>query len=143
MDYDGSGERLALGFYDGTVEIRDASTGSLQRTFEAGSVTVMNVVFGPDGRTLATSGEDATVRVFDLEAETGAQQLVLRGHQLLVSGLAFSPDGERLTSASPDGVVRVWELDVDRLTAIAHDEVTRGLTDDECRQYLHLEDGCA
>jgi WD40 repeat protein/class 3 adenylate cyclase len=143
LAYDAAGERLALGFSDGKVEIRDASTGDIERSFGAGSVTVMNVVFSPDGELLATSGEDGAVRVFDTHAESGAQQLVLRGHQFLVSGLDFGPDGKTLASAGPDGVARVWALDVDQLITIAHDEVTRGLTDDECRQYLHLEDGCA
>jgi hypothetical protein len=38
-----------------------------------------------------------------------------------------------------DGTVRAWALDVDDLLEIARHEVTRALTDDESRQYLHLE----
>jgi WD40 repeat protein len=142
LTYDGSGERLAIGFYDGTVQIRDTSTWEIQRSLRAGSAAVMNIRFSPDGDLLATSGEDATIRVFDTRAESGAQQLVLRGHELLVSGLDFSPDGKRLVSAAPDELVRVWALDVDELIAIAEAELTRPLTDDECRQYLHEQDGC-
>ena len=142
LTYDGSGERLAIGYYDGTVEIRGASTGEVERSFGAGSVTVMNVVFSPNGNLLATGGEDAAIRLFDTHAESGAQQLVLRGHEFVVSGLDFSHDGKRLASAAPDGVVRVWALDLDELIAIAEGELTRPLTDDECRQYLHQEDGC-
>jgi WD40 repeat protein len=59
-----------------------------------------------------------------------------------VSALAFSPDGTRLASTSPDATVRVWALDLDDLIEIARAKVTRGLTDDECRQYLHQPEGC-
>ena len=142
LAFDGSGDRLAIGTFDGTVQLRDTSSWEIQRSFRAGSVAVMNVVFSPDGDLLATSGEDATIRVFDTQAESGAQRLALRGHELLVSGLDFSPDGKRLVSSAPDGIARVWTLDLDELIAIAEAELTRGLTDDECRQYLHLPQGC-
>jgi hypothetical protein len=33
--------------------------------------------------------------------------------------------------------VRVWALDLDELVRIAEHELTRDLTDAECRQYMH------
>jgi hypothetical protein len=33
----------------------------------------------------------------------------------------------------------VWALKLDDLIDIAKKELTRGLTDEECRQYLHVE----
>jgi WD40 repeat protein len=61
----------------------------------------------------------------------------------MTPGLAFSPDGDRLVTAAPDGLARVWTLDLDELIEIAEQRATRGLSDDECRQYLHQADGCA
>ena len=137
VQFDPTGSTIAVGRFDGFVEVRSVPEGELLFEFAAHSGGVDGLAFSPDGTRIATSGQDATVRLFD--ADDGTQQLVLRGHDYLVSGLAFSPDGTRLVSAAPDGIARVWELDLDDLIAIAEGEVTRGFTDDECRQYLHLE----
>jgi hypothetical protein len=65
------------------------------------------VAFSPDGRRLASAGQDQTVRVWD--ATTGQEALTLMGHTGSVQGVAFSPDGSRLASASDDETVRVWD----------------------------------
>jgi WD40 repeat protein len=135
LAFDPTGSTIVAGRFDGTVEVRDVETGEPVRRFGAHAAGVWEIAFSPGGERIATAGEDATVAIFD--AETGQRQLVLRGHDLLVSGLDFSPDGRRLVSAAPDGVVRVWTLDLDELIRFAKGEVTRELSDDECRQYLH------
>jgi WD40 repeat protein len=141
LAFDPTGETLALGRFDGFVDVFDVASGERLLRFPANEGPVNALAFSPDGDTIATGGEDRTIRLF--AADDGEQQLILRGHRFLVSGLSFSADGTRIASASPDGVVRVWALDLDDLIAIARQEVTRELTDDECRQYLHLPDGCA
>ena len=96
-----------------------------------------DIVFSPDGSRLATAGSDGIVRLFD--TTSGEQVLALRGHERAVASLAFSPDGTMLASRSLDGTVRIWALDLDDLLKIARGEVTRSLSDEECRQYLHLD----
>jgi hypothetical protein len=57
----------------------------------------------------------------------------------VVTALDFRRDGSQLVSAASDGFVQVWVLRLDDLEAIARDSLTRDLTTDECRRYLHLD----
>jgi hypothetical protein len=67
--------------------------------------------------------------------------LTLFGHDGPVNTVAFSPDGRFLATASGDGTVALHLLPIDELRDLARERVTRTLTDEECRQYLHVE-GC-
>ena len=71
------GGTLAVGRFDGTVQLHDASTGELLRRFSAHAGPVNVVTFSPDGERLATGGEDGSVGLFD--AGTGERQLVFPG----------------------------------------------------------------
>ena len=136
--FDSSGLRIATsGGGPGVPGIWDVATGKRVLALPAHSGSPWDIAFSPDGTRIATAGADGTVRLFD--ATTGSQLLALKGHQQIVARLAFSPDGSMLASKSLDGTVRVWALDLDDLLEIARHQVRRTLTDDECRQYLHLE----
>ena len=76
------------------------------------SLTTDNVVralaMSPDGKTLASAGEDATIQLWDVaSAKAGAK---LSGNSDWVLCLAFSNDGQRLASGGYDGTVRLWEV---------------------------------
>jgi hypothetical protein len=74
----------------------------------------MNVAYSPDGKSLATSGEDGTVRVFD--SVTGRRKLQLPGHSPNICWrVTYSPDGTMLASGGRDKTVRIWEAATGRL----------------------------
>ncbi|MGH8825468.1 MAG: BTAD domain-containing putative transcriptional regulator [Jiangellaceae bacterium] len=122
---------------DGTATIWDFDTGEVRVTLRGHTARVHQVAVSPDGTRIATSSDDGTVRLWD--PATGDEQLALSGHSYLVYGVDFSPDGRLLATASPDGTAALHLLPVDELVEVARERVTRELTDDECRQYLHVE----
>jgi dipeptidyl aminopeptidase/acylaminoacyl peptidase len=134
--FDPTGLRIATGL-NGLMEIRDVADGSRVAVLHGPpGGPAGGAVFSPDGSRVAVPHTDGTVRLFD--AETGAPRLVLPGFGCPVSEVAFSPDGTRLASTSPCGGLRIWALDINDLLEIARREVPRALTDEECRQYLHV-----
>ena len=103
------GTRLAVASGEG-ASIWDAATGKQQLTFSGHGKGVRNggIAFSPDGKWVASSGNDGTVQVW--EAETGKVIFKLTGHTGPTFGVAFSPDGKSLASSSVDRTVKVWQL---------------------------------
>ncbi len=69
----------------------------------------VNVIeFSPDGRTLASGSEAATIKLWDVQSKRERQTLT--GHDGAVHSLAFSADSYWLASGGDDRTVRIWNV---------------------------------
>ena len=67
------------------------------------------VAFTPDGRILATGGEEGTAKLWDVQ--TRREIVTLKGHLRGIRALNISPDGSRLvTSAGGIESVKLWDV---------------------------------
>ena len=67
---------------------------------------VLGLAFSPDSLTLASTGRDKMVCLWD--PVTAQQLMTLPGHEAAVAAVAFSRDGAILTTGSHDGKIRLW-----------------------------------
>ena len=131
------GERLVMSRQDGSVTTWDIETGERLQQFTGHGALVVQLVFSRDGTRLATASFDKYAKVWDVAS--GQEIATLYGNGGNVFGVAFSPDGRFAYTAGGDGTLRTYTLDTAELTALARSRLTRDLSAEECRRYLHLE----
>jgi WD40 repeat protein/transcriptional regulator with XRE-family HTH domain len=128
------GTRLATASRDGTARIWDAATGQALFILAGHTNTVTDLAFNADGTRLATTSNDGVLKLWEIA--TGRELLSLPG----VGGAAFSPDMGRLATMNRDDLtLRMYVLRIEDLITLAKSRLTRSLTVEECKKYLHRE----
>src|SRR5207248_1568590 len=122
LRFSDDGKTLAVTMANDAIELWDVASGKHLRTIggheveqskrvairlvlgAGGRLTRSDVAFSPDGKTIAASLGNATVRQFD--TATGAEVAATGGH--LSGVIAVGSDGRRVVTVSKESV-RVWD----------------------------------
>lgn len=95
-----------------TVLRQAVAEARLRHTEHTGQGQVLGVAYSVDGRRIATSGEDGTLRVWtaDRHGRPHGTPTVLNGCRCPYRSPAFSRDGSLVAAAGPEGTASVWDL---------------------------------
>jgi eukaryotic-like serine/threonine-protein kinase len=119
------GSRLAVCWKGGDhwkFTVHEADSGKRVAASAQDIGNTWTLVFSPDGKRIATGGEDGVTRLWDIS--TGTLTAECRGHKRKVFSAAFRADGLRLATASADGTVRQWDTTTGREVESPYDRHT-------------------
>jgi WD40 repeat protein len=117
VDVSPDGRRLAVGGKKGTIKIWDLETGNELLELRGHSNEVLQVVFSPDGRSLASGsgssflGRPGELKLWDVGNGREVFSSPRKRHGVM--SVSFSPDGRRLATGSGDrggrGELSLWD----------------------------------
>jgi len=94
------------------------NSGSLAKrlAWPAHDGTIFSMAIAPDGKTIATAGEDQLIRFWNLG--DGSQLKQIEAHSAPVLSLAFKPDGAAIASGGADKELKIWDTETREQKAI-------------------------
>lgn len=100
--------------FDYTAVVWAADTMDEVTQLVAHTAAVNAAAFSPDGRWLATGGDDGAIYLWDVSTlgpmASPVEPIALSGHQAKIVHLSFNADGSALVSSSWDHRVGLWDL---------------------------------
>jgi WD40 repeat protein len=130
------GKRVATGGGEGVLKMWDALSGEELLNLNGHTSTVTGVGFSPDGKYLVSASPDGSARVWDAASGEELHAYTSPGGPFIDA--RFTPDGKNVI-ISGAGFVYGYIFDTQDLIRLAESRLTRGFTQEECQQYLHLD----
>ncbi len=114
VTYSPDNSLLAVASSDGTIWLRNTTSGKMLARLGSHEDKVLSISFSPDGKWLASGSSDNTLVLWRLGKGTVDPQQIEPVYTLIhsnwVQQVAFYPDGNAMVSTSLDNVLHLWAI---------------------------------
>lgn len=137
MGYSSKRKMLAAGFGNdqGAIYLWNIEKGEQITVLRGHNAKITGVAFSDDGRFMASSSYDGSVRLWHLD-DLNSLPIVFDDHDTWVTSVAFTPDSKFVISGDKNGNIKRLPVEVTSLIANFCPYLTRKLTPDEWNNYV-------
>lgn len=104
---------MTSGSFDTNIKLWDYRKKGCICTYRAHAKEVHCLKMSPDGRWIASGGNEGNVVIYDIVA--GKIVTEFKGHGASITDVTFHPEEYLLASSSLDGTVKFWDLEQHQL----------------------------
>ena len=105
-EFSADGREILSVDFGGTARVWKVETGQERTELRRSEIRLARL--SPDGRRMATAGENRVLQIWDTATGASVGQPV--PHEYQITAVAFGPDGQRVVTAN-EGSVRVWDTE--------------------------------
>ena len=99
-----------------TIKILNIESGKYFKTLSGHSGNYINSIsYSPDGKYLASGGNDDTIKIWDVESEQCVKILLVHSW---VNSVCYSPDGRYLASGGQNDTIKIWDVESEQCVKI-------------------------
>lgn len=111
LDIAPNGEIVAVGLWNGKVEIRTVSDGAVVQTLDhlgKEAWTIGSVAFSPDGEQLVSVATDGQLKLWNWK--DGSLHKTIAAHPGQIWAVQYVGNGRQIMTTGMEGVVKLWDL---------------------------------
>ena len=106
-----NGKEVLVARWYAPIKIESAKIGKVLKNFSGHRGKVYKAVYSSDGSKIISTGEDATIRIWDVKTQKELHRINLTIEKpRSITDISFTQDDQSFAASKIDGTIEIWEV---------------------------------